>query len=79
MSSIQGRKYQRPDAAKTEQKSDAAKAEASADETPPPYEPELLRLSEILGALADLRDMRHSPSFRTGPTLRRSQQMALHS
>ncbi len=42
----------KPDASKTE----AAPA-SGADEPPPPYEPELLRLSEILGALTYLRDI----------------------
>jgi len=41
----------KPDAAKTEQPA------AAPDETPPPYEPQLLRLSEILGALTYLRDI----------------------
>ncbi len=40
----------KPDAAKTE-----GQAATGADEAPPPYEPELLRLSEILGALTYLR------------------------
>jgi len=45
----------------------AAKAEPSKDgtaaleETPPPYEPQLLRLAEILGALSYLRDICGSP------------------
>jgi uncharacterized protein (TIGR02301 family) len=42
-------------------KTDSSKTEAApasgADEPPPPYEPELLRLSEILGALTYLRDI----------------------
>ncbi len=42
----------KPDAAKTE-----GQAATGADEAPPPYEPELLRLSEILGALTYLRDI----------------------
>ncbi len=41
----------KPDAAKTEQ------APAAPEEPPPPYEPQLLRLSEILGALTYLRDI----------------------
>jgi uncharacterized protein (TIGR02301 family) len=53
---------QRPPAAKPPiaAKPDAAKAEqppASLEEPPPPYEPQLLRLSEILGALTYLRDI----------------------
>jgi uncharacterized protein (TIGR02301 family) len=49
------------DAAKA--KTDAAKADATAkpatatDAPPPPYEPQLVRLSEVLGALAFLRDL----------------------
>lgn len=38
-----------------------ADAQPAAEEPPPPYEPELLRLSEILGALTYLRDICGSP------------------
>lgn len=34
-----------------------AKADADAETAPPPYEPQLLRLSEIMGALAFLRPL----------------------
>jgi uncharacterized protein (TIGR02301 family) len=34
-----------------------APAEQTAPEAPPPYEPQLLRLAEIIGALAYLRDL----------------------
>src|SRR5579862_1903574 len=36
---------------------EAPQAEKSANEAPPPYEPQLLRLGEVMGALAYLRDL----------------------
>jgi uncharacterized protein (TIGR02301 family) len=36
-------------------------ADKPANEPPPPYEPQLLRLSEIMGALAYLRDLCGAP------------------
>jgi uncharacterized protein (TIGR02301 family) len=50
----------KPPIAAAPTKPDAAKTEpppAAPEEAPPPYEPQLLRLSEILGALTYLRDI----------------------
>ncbi len=44
----------KPDAAKPDA---AAKPGATGDAPPPPYEPQLVRLSELLGSLAYLRDL----------------------
>jgi uncharacterized protein (TIGR02301 family) len=44
-------------AAPSPAKPDAPTAEPTTEEPPPPYEPQLLRLSEILGALTYLRDI----------------------
>lgn len=53
----QAAKSDKPDA-KPDPKSDAARAEPAPQEPPPPpYEPQVLRLAEILGALAYLDDL----------------------
>lgn len=51
-----GRPSARPQAEKPAQEAPAA-PQNEAEPPPPPYEPQLLRLSEILGALTFLRDL----------------------
>lgn len=50
-------KPRKPDTAKTETSKTEAPNPQSAEPPPPPYEPEILRLAEILGALAWLDDL----------------------
>jgi len=58
----------KPAAPKPAAKAEPPKDGATVEEIPPPYEPQLLRLAEILGALSYLRDICGSPDAATWRT-----------
>jgi len=60
---VQPPRPRKPAAPKPAAKAEPSKGEGTpaAEETPPPYEPQLLRLAEILGAVSYLRDICGSP------------------